>query len=160
MNRKFLEDLGLEKTAVDSIMAEYGKSINTYKDQEAELEALKEQNKVLEQASQDASNKYTQLESSLQEKQASIDDLTKQLDGANLQNLRVQAALDNGLPYTFADRLKGSDEESLKADAKSFAELYNNKPNPEPPMKSTEPNNGSVNPYAQMADNLINSIAD
>ena len=39
MKRKFLEDLGLTKEAIDKIMAEHGKSIEKYKDDVAVKEA-------------------------------------------------------------------------------------------------------------------------
>lgn len=136
MDRKFLEGLGLDKEVADQVMAEYGKSINSYKAQEAELKSLKEANESLSQASQEASGKYTQLEANLKEKQGSIEDLTKQLETANLQNLKIKVALDNGIPYTLADRLSGTDADSLTADAKNLAGLFKQ---PQSPMKSTEP---------------------
>ena len=40
MDRKFLEGLGLERETVDTIMTEYGKSINSYKDQLGEMETM------------------------------------------------------------------------------------------------------------------------
>lgn len=40
MKRKFLEDLGLEKEAIDKIMAENGNDVNAAK---ADYEALKQQ---------------------------------------------------------------------------------------------------------------------
>lgn len=56
MKRKFLEDLGLEKEAIDKIMAENGNDINTAK---TECEALKQQ---LETMKQQISERDTQLE--------------------------------------------------------------------------------------------------
>ena len=91
----------------------------------------------------------------MKEKQSSIDDLNKQLTASNLQNLKIQVALDNGLPYTLANRLSGDDQESLTKDAQSLAGLFTQ---PESPMRSTEPNANSADPYAQMAENLINSM--
>lgn len=153
MNRKFLEELGLEKEVVESVMSEYGKSIKTYKDQLTELDALKQSNADLSKANQEASGKYTQLETSLKEKQTSIEDLTKQLESANLQNLKVQVALENGVPYTMANRLVGADQEALTADAKQIAGMFKQQV---APMKSTEPNNVSGNPYMAMVNQLNN----
>ncbi|KXB34064.1 capsid assembly scaffolding protein Gp46 family protein [Aerococcus christensenii] len=153
MNRKFLEELGLEKEVVESVMSEYGKSIKTYKDQLTELDALKQSNADLSKANQEASGKYTQLETSLKEKQTSIEDLTKQLESANLQNLKVQVALENGVPYTMANRLVGADQEALTADAKQIAGMFTQQV---APMKSTEPNNVSDNPYMAMVNQLNN----
>lgn len=153
MNRKFLEELGLEKEVVESVMSEYGKSIKTYKDQLTELDALKQSNADLSKANQEASGKYTQLETSLKEKQTSIEDLTKQLESANLQNLKVQVALENGVPYTMANRLVGADQEALTADAKQIAWMFTQQV---APMKSIEPNNISDNPYMAMVNQLNN----
>ncbi|MGM7556574.1 hypothetical protein [Aerococcus christensenii] len=153
MNRKFLEELGLEKEVVESVMSEYGKSIKAYKDQLTELDALKQSNADLSKANQEASGKYTQLETSLKEKQTSIEDLTKQLESANLQNLKVQVALENGVPYTMANRLVGADQEALTADAKQIAGMFTQQV---APMKSTEPNNVSDNPYMAMVNQLNN----
>lgn len=153
MNRKFLEELGLEKEVVESVMSEYGKSIKAYKDQLTELDALKQSNADLSKANQEASGKYTQLETSLKEKQTSIEDLTKQLESANLQNLKVQVALENGVPYTMANRLVGADQEALTADAKQIAWMFTQQV---APMKSIEPNNISDNPYMAMVNQLNN----
>nr|DAP05840.1 MAG TPA: minor structural protein [Caudoviricetes sp.] len=153
MNRKFLEELGLEKEVVESVMSEYGKSIKAYKDQLTELDALKQSNADLSKANQEASGKYTQLETSLKEKQTSIEDLTKQLESANLQNLKVQVALENGVPYTMANRLVGADQEALTADAKQIAGMFTQQV---APMKSIEPNNVSDNPYMAMVNQLNN----
>lgn len=149
MDRKFLEELGIDKDLVGKIMSEYGKSIKTYKDQLNELETLKQSNADLNKANQDASSKYTQLETSLKEKQTFIDNLTKQLAGINLQNLKVQVALENGLPYTLANRLNGEDQETLVKDAKQLASLLKC---PEVPMKSTEPQEKDA--WATLAENL------
>ncbi len=47
MNREFLKELGLEEEAVDKIMAEHGKTVNTTKDEltsaQSERDSLKEQ---------------------------------------------------------------------------------------------------------------------
>ena len=153
MNRKFLEELGLEKEVVESVMSEYGKSIKAYKDQLTELDALKQSNADLSKANQEASGKYTQLETSLKEKQTSIEDLTKQLESANLQNLKVQVALENGVPYTMANRLVCADQEALTADAKQIAGMFTQQV---APMKSIEPNNVSDNPYMAMVNQLNN----
>lgn len=43
MDRKFLEELGLEKESVDKVMKEHGKSINDYKERAEKADALKSQ---------------------------------------------------------------------------------------------------------------------
>ena len=51
--------------------------------------------------------------------------------------LRTQIALRNGLPYELVDRLQGSDEESLQADAERLSAFI--KPKPVAPLKDVEP---------------------
>lgn len=43
MNREFLESLGLEKEAIEKVMAEYGKSINAYKEKADQVDGLQSQ---------------------------------------------------------------------------------------------------------------------
>lgn len=52
-------------------------------------------------------------------------------------SLRTKIALQNGLPFDLADRLVGTDEESLKADAERLAGFVS-KPQPIAPLKSPE----------------------
>lgn len=66
MERKFLEDLGLEKEAVDKIMAQHGKSIERAKgDLEAERDGL-------------------------QEKLGTVQDALKQFEGVDVQDLNTK----------------------------------------------------------------------
>lgn len=143
MDRKFLEGLELDKEVIDKVMAEYGRSINSYKDQLTELEGLKQSHNEL-------NGKYNQLESVLKEKQESIDKLNGQLDSANLKDLKIQVALSNGLPYNLAERLTGTDEDSLVEDAKNLAGYFQTPQSA--PLKSTEPSDNDG--WAIMAKNL------
>ena len=43
MNRKFLEELGLENEAIEKIMKEHGKTINDYKEKAEQAETLESQ---------------------------------------------------------------------------------------------------------------------
>jgi len=52
MNRKFLEELGLEKETIDQVMAEHGKAIQAVKPAD-DYEELKEANATLEQQVQE-----------------------------------------------------------------------------------------------------------
>lgn len=75
MKRKFLEDLGLEKEQVDSIMAEHGKSIKADADVIAELEELKTTAETLQ-------NQLTERDNDLEElktKATSSEDLEEKL---------------------------------------------------------------------------------
>lgn len=55
---------------------------------------------------------------------ASIADLTSKLSAADLANTRTRVALSSGLPFEVADRLKGTTEEEIKADAEAMAPFF------------------------------------
>ena len=59
MNREFLENLGLEKEAIDKVMAEYGKSINAYKEKAEKVDSLQSQ---IEDYKQQLQSRDEQLE--------------------------------------------------------------------------------------------------
>ena len=56
--------------------------------------------------------------------QTELDSAKKQIEAQKLDSLRIKAALENGIPYEFADRLKGTTAEELTADAKLFAKSF------------------------------------
>ena len=95
MNREFLEELGLEKDAIDQIMAEHGKTLNATKQQLAdveqerdtlndELKARDEQLKGLKEMDPEAlQQKITQLE---QENQQARDKYESELKDVRLNS--------------------------------------------------------------------------
>lgn len=66
-----------------------------------------------------------------------IADLEKKVSEWELNSLKQQVALKNGLPFELSERLSGSDEESLTADAERLASFIN--VNNNIPLKDTEP---------------------
>lgn len=85
------------------------------------------------------------LQTAIEESKTSTADYEKKLSELNTKiadyetaNLRTRIALQNGLPYDLADRLQGSDEESIKADAERLASFVSKK-SIIPPLKNTEP---------------------
>lgn len=56
--------------------------------------------------------------------QTELDNAKKQIEAQKLDSLRIKTALENGIPYEFADRLKGTTAEELTADAKLFAKSF------------------------------------
>lgn len=95
------------------------------------------------------------LETSKQETESSnkqIADLEAKISGYETENLRTRIALQNGLPFDLADRLQGTDEESLKADAERLVSVI--KPvEPVAPMRVVEPQIGD-NKTSQMKSML------
>lgn len=149
MNRNFLEELGLEKEAIDSIMAEHGKAIQSVKPGE-DYEDLKAANADYEKQ---LANLQTTLDSKEKEL-GSIDDLKSEIESYKLKDLKTNIAIQAKIPLELAGRLSGSTEEEIKADAENMAGFVNKK---QPlPMKNTEPPKVDKEEaaYASLVDNL------
>ena len=71
-------------------------------------------------------------------KEAEFAELQKVSDEYKASQLKAQIAVRNGLPYDLAERLQGSDEESLQADAERLSAFVKQK-QVVAPMKSIEP---------------------
>lgn len=79
MERKFLEGLGLEKDAIDKVMAEYGKSINDYKEKAEKVDVLNSQIDDYKQQLTDRDNQLQELKKvDAEGLQAEIDRLTEE----------------------------------------------------------------------------------
>lgn len=150
MDRKFLESLGLEKEAIDKVMAEHGKTIQAakptdYDDLKSAKETLEKQIEELNGTLTATNDKYTQQESTLGE-------LQKQVKGYEVDTLKTRIASQAGLPLDLAGRLSGETEDEIKADAEKFASFVG-KPAPLP-LKPTEQTNDKTSPYKNMLDKI------
>ena len=150
MDRKFLEELGLEKETIDKVMAEYGKSINSYKEKIEGLEGLPEKVKSYEQQLEELQNALQTKEQEL----AQVDELQSKLKSYELENLKIKIANQAGIPLDLASRLSGETEEEIKADAEKLAGFINQKPTL--PLKPTEPE--SIDPKEQAYSKLIENL--
>lgn len=84
-----------------------------------------------------------------------VAELNAKIAGYETASLRTKIALQNGLPFDLAERLVGTDEESLKADAERLAGFI--KPTtPTPPLKDPESPAGSNEngAYKNLLENL------
>ena len=70
-----------------------------------------------------------------------LEEMQSKIAGYETASLRTRVALQHGLPYDLADRLQGTDEESLKADAERLAGYMKPKESI-PPLKTNEPSLG------------------
>ena len=82
-----------------------------------------------------------------------VSDLTKRATTAESSLLRSKVAHESGVPFELAERLVGTTEEELKADAEKFASYL--APKSAPPLRSNEP--GSNNADAGFAS-MLNQI--
>ena len=84
--------------------------------------------------------------------------MQNQIAGYEKASLRTRVALQHGLPYDLADRLQGTDEESLKADAERLAGFM--KPVSKiAPVKSTEPIVPKEDDDRTMYRNLVQNLS-
>ena len=132
MNREFLEKLGLEKDAIDKVMAEHGKAIQAVKPAD-DYEDLKKEKANLESQLSDLKDTLDTKETEL----SGVEDIKKELEKYKLKNMKTSIAVEAGIPLELAGRLSGETEEEIKADAENLAGLVNTKQTL--PMRTTEP---------------------
>lgn len=147
MNRKFLEELGLEKEAIDSIMKEHGLAIQAVKP--TDYDELKEASKTYEQQINDLQATIDAQKESL----GSIDELKQEIESYKLKDIKTNIAVQAGIPLELAGRLSGETEEEIKADAEKIAGFVNKK---QPlPLRPSEPDvNNENREMEQMLDEL------
>ena len=150
MNREFLKNLGLEDDVVDKVMAEYGKSIKSYKDQIDQAESLKQEKESLE-------TQLNDLQKTLQNKEtelSGVDEIKQELEEYKLKDLKTSVAIRAGIPLELADRLSGETEEEIMSDAEKIAEYVQQKQTL--PLRPTEPE--KVNPEEEAYKKLIENL--
>ena len=104
----------------------------------ADYEDLKKQLADFEAKELTYQNTINDLKTRETELTSQVDSLNGDLTQTRLQTAKQRIATEYGLPLDFAERLKGDDEDSFKADAEQLAIHFAQK-QPTPPMKSNEP---------------------
>ena len=104
----------------------------------ADFEDLKKQLADFEAKELTYQNTINDLKTRETELTSQVDSLNGDLTQTRLQTAKQRIATEYGLPLDFAERLKGDDEDSFKADAEQLA-IYFAPKQPTPPMKSNEP---------------------
>ncbi len=105
----------------------------------ADYDEIKTRNAALETEVDALKSTIEETSNAAKTHEQTIADLNKQIAEKETVNLRTRIALQNGLPIDLADRLIGSDEESIKADAERLAGYVSKQQTP-PPLKKTEKN--------------------
>lgn len=130
--------------------------LNREKEKFSDYDAIKTRNAELE-------NEIGTLKSTLEETNAAtksheqiVANLNVKIADYETANLRTKIALQNGLPIDLADRLVGTDEESIKADAERLAGFIGTKQQTPPPLKNTEKplEGGKDGAYKNLIENL------
>lgn len=104
----------------------------------SDYDAVKKQNADLATQIAQLNEQLKKQAETIDGNKAVVDDLTAKVHGYETASVKTKIALELGLPYQMADRLTGTDEESIRKDAESMVALIGmNKPkvplgNPEP----------------------------
>lgn len=102
---------------------------------ESEQAKMREENASLKEQLGQSQSQIAELNGKINA-QADYESQIKQL---KLNEIKTKASIENGLPYSLAQRLQGEDEDSIMADAKQMAEFFKTSAAKEPPLKNTEP---------------------
>lgn len=153
MDRKFLEELGLEKEAIDKVMAAHGKAIQSVKPAD-DYEELKKTKAALEKQVTDLQNDLVTKESEYSTVGTTLEELKNEVETYKVKDLKTSIAIQAGIPVDLAGRLNGETEEELKADAEKLSGFISKK-NPLP-LKPTEPEatDKTEQAYAKMLEEL------
>lgn len=135
MNRRFLEELGLEKEAIDKVMTEHGKAIQEVKPAD-DYEELKKEKAALEKKVSDLEGTLTATNEKYADVDTTLAEKDKLLKNYETTNLKFKIANQAGIPLDLAERLSGETEDEIKADAEKLSEFVNKKPTL--PLKSYE----------------------
>ena len=106
--------------------------------QYADYETLKAEKQELETRAASLQATIEETSTSAKAHEQTLADLNAKITGYETANLRTRIALQNGLPFDLADRLVGTDEDSIKADAERLAAFIKPK-QPTPRLRTNEP---------------------
>lgn len=109
----------------------------------ADYDELKKRVSELETENGTLKTSIEETKKTITESEAQITDLQGKVSNYETASLRTRIALQNGLPYDLADRLQGTDEATLTADAERLASFMRPAPAPQAPLKDVEPEVGS-----------------
>lgn len=115
----------------------------------ADYDDLKKQNAELSEKLKTAADAAEETKTRLQE-------LEKSNASYKLSSLKVKVAQEAGLPFEFADRLSGEDEEAIRADAAEVAK-YMSKPQVAP-LGAAEPRAENKDPFTAGLSELAKNI--
>ena len=153
MDRKFLEEKGLEKEAIEKIMAEHGKTIQAVKPAE-DYEELKSARETLEKRTKDLEERLTATHEKYAEVDKVLAEKDNQLKSFETTNLKYRIASQIGIPLELAGRIQGDTEEAMKEDAEKLVGFMAK--TEKAPLKPTEKTivDKETQAYASMLENL------
>ena len=124
----------LDRIIGDRIRRAEEKAAEKYSD----YDAIKSQNTDLTNQIAQLTEQIRKQTETIDGNKAIVDDLTSKVQAYETASVKTKVALEMGLPYQMADRLTGTDEESIRKDAESMAALFSSN-KPVAPLGSGEP---------------------
>jgi hypothetical protein len=122
----------LDKVIGERIKRAEAKAAEAAAEKYKDYEALQKQVAQLTEQAQ----KHTE---SKKASEAKIAELEAKIHTYETDSVKTRVALELGIPYQMASRLKGDDEKAIRADAESMAKLIGTT-KPTAPLGSSEPN--------------------
>lgn len=120
-------------------MAEEFKAISTQEElNEVIKERLDRQKRQFETQIEELNSKLASQNKDLETLRANSEEVEKLKTSLERKELKRKIAIENDLPYDFAERLQGEDEESIREDAKKMINQLS-KRTYVPPLKDLEP---------------------
>lgn len=120
-------------------MAEEFKAISTQEElNEVIKERLDRQKRQFETQIEELNSKLASQNKDLETLRANSEEVEKMKISLERKELKRKIAIENDLPYEFAERLQGEDEESIRKDAEEMAKFIA-KNTYVPPLKDLEP---------------------
>lgn len=127
----------------------------SYEQKLADYEELSKQNTEFQKEISNLKTAFEGAKTNASEYDTKIEELNKTISDYQTREMKTSIAIQNGLPIDLANRLVGTDEESLRADAERLVGFM--KPNNPPvPLKNVEDNamDSKHSAYQSLLNNL------
>lgn len=105
----------------------------------ADYDVVKKQVDDLSKELESTKSELIKSQSGNMEFEKTLEALNSKIKVQELSALRTKVAIEYGVPYALVDRITGDDEEGIRKDAQSLAEMFKPSNVPPPPLKSSEP---------------------
>lgn len=127
------------------------------KEQFADYEQIKE---TASKADETIANLQAELEkkqSTIDGNKAIVDELNSKIASYELSQVKVKIALEKGIPYQMAERLKGNDEKEITADADAMVGLIGST-RKAPPLHNNEQGKKSSDPMKDGISTMLQNL--
>ena len=121
----------------------------------SDYEDIKARNADYEKQIVALTNELKEKDEKISEHDAIVADLNSKVQSYATAAVKTKVAHDCGLPYEFAERLTGDDEEALIADAKKLAKFITQ---PAPPLGALEPNEKDMDPQKSAMLEMVRTL--